>query len=208
METIVLIGSGGHCKSCIDVIEASSQYSIAGVVVPPDSADVERSSQHYPIVGTDDDLEKIVSVFKHVLIAIGQLGRGSIRASMYEKVFNTGAVLPIIVSTFAHVSRHSAVGGGTIVMHMAMVNSGAAIGTNCIINSMALVEHDVVVGNNVHIATGARVNGNVDIGSNTFIGSGAIVKQGVSIGENTIIGAGQFIQNDIPGNSIVGICDG
>ena len=49
----------------------------------------------------------------------------------------------------------------------------------------------------------ARVNGNVDIGSNTFIGSGAIVKQGVSIGENTIIAAGQFIQNDLPGNSIV-----
>ncbi len=29
---IVLIGGGGHCKSCIDVIEQEDKYSIAGIV--------------------------------------------------------------------------------------------------------------------------------------------------------------------------------
>ena len=34
-EEIILIGGGGHCKSCIDVIEAEGKYTIAGI---PDMA--------------------------------------------------------------------------------------------------------------------------------------------------------------------------
>ena len=31
MKKIILIGGGGHCKSCIDVIENGNQYKIVGV---------------------------------------------------------------------------------------------------------------------------------------------------------------------------------
>ena len=31
-EKIILIGGGGHCKSCIDVIEQQGKYHIAGIV--------------------------------------------------------------------------------------------------------------------------------------------------------------------------------
>ena len=32
MKKIILIGGGGHCKSCIDVIEQEGKYRIAGIV--------------------------------------------------------------------------------------------------------------------------------------------------------------------------------
>ena len=32
MKNIVLIGGGGHCKSCIDVIEMEKKYKILGLV--------------------------------------------------------------------------------------------------------------------------------------------------------------------------------
>ena len=35
MKPILLIGGGGHCRSCIDVIEAEGKYSIAGIVNQP-----------------------------------------------------------------------------------------------------------------------------------------------------------------------------
>ena len=31
-KPLVLIGGGGHCKSCIDVIEASDQFVIKGIL--------------------------------------------------------------------------------------------------------------------------------------------------------------------------------
>ncbi len=207
METIALIGSGGHCKSCIDVIEASNQYRILGVVVPKSWIASQKTSEQYPILGTDDDLKKIVSECGNILIAIGQLGKGQLRASLFRRALDAGAVFPTIVSMFAYTSNRSSIGEGTIIMHMAVVNSGAMIGANCIINSMALVEHDVVIGDNVHVSTGARINGNVTIGSNCFIGSGTIIKQGVTIGKNTVIPAGQFVRNSLPEDTVFGIHD-
>ncbi len=31
-EEIILIGGGGHCRACIDVIETNGKYRIAGIV--------------------------------------------------------------------------------------------------------------------------------------------------------------------------------
>ena len=31
-EKIVLIGGGGHCKSCIDIIEREGKYEILGII--------------------------------------------------------------------------------------------------------------------------------------------------------------------------------
>ena len=32
MKNIILIGAGGHCNSCIDVIELEKKYKIIGLV--------------------------------------------------------------------------------------------------------------------------------------------------------------------------------
>ena len=31
MKKIILLGGGGHCKSCIDVIESEKKYTIKGI---------------------------------------------------------------------------------------------------------------------------------------------------------------------------------
>ena len=31
-DPIILIGGGGHCKSCIDVIESEGRFQIVGIV--------------------------------------------------------------------------------------------------------------------------------------------------------------------------------
>jgi hypothetical protein len=32
MKSLLLIGGGGHCRTCIDVIETEGKYKIAGIV--------------------------------------------------------------------------------------------------------------------------------------------------------------------------------
>ena len=50
MDEIILIGGGGHARSCIDVIELTGLYKIAGLV-EKDNVN-EKENFRYPIMGT------------------------------------------------------------------------------------------------------------------------------------------------------------
>ena len=201
MSDLLLIGGGGHCRSCIDLIEAEGRYRIRGIVQPlSDEAD---GIFGYPVVGSDDDLPSLLREIPQALVTVGQIRSPEIRIRLYELLKKLGGKLPRIVSPFAYCSKYAEMGEGTIVMHGAIMNSEASIGANCIINSQALIEHDVIVADHCHISTGTRVNGGVTIGRSSFIGSGAILKEGIVIGENVIIGAGQIVLRDVPSGAVV-----
>lgn len=200
MKSLLLIGGGGHCHSCIDVIEAASIYQIEGIVQPKASSELILG---YPIIGSDDDLPQLLKGTKSVLITVGQIKTPEARFRLFDLLKQLGAELPVIISPRAYCSKHAPVGEGSIIMHGAIVNAGASIGTNCIINSQALIEHDVIVAGHCHVSTGANINGGVTIGEGSFIGSGAILKEGIVIGENVIISAGQVVLDDVPSGAVV-----
>ncbi len=193
-ETILLLGAGGHARSCIDVIEQEGRYIVGGLVGL--SQEVGSSVLGYPVLGTDSDLPALLPRFRWVLITVGQIKSPEARIKLHDLLELSGCSLPVIVSPRAYVSAHAKVGAGTIVMHGAVVNAGASIGRNCIINSQALVEHDAIVGDHCHIATAAVVNGNVTIGSGSFIGSNACVRQGTRVAERCVVGMGQLVLSD------------
>jgi len=195
-EPIVLIGGGGHCRSCIDVIEEEGKYTIAGIVAR-DQLHSEKVSG-YEIIGTDADLPRLVKECRNFLIAFGQIRSSHERMSYFRRLEELGATMPVIVSPYARVSRHARTEGGTIVMHNAVINSGVCIGRNCIINTGALVEHDATVGDCCHIAPAAVVNGGVTIGRGSFVGSNAVLKEYLTIGAEVVIGMGAVVGEDIP----------
>ena len=201
MAKILLIGAGGHARSCIDVIETVEQFEIAGLIEKSES--ISNESLGYPVIGTDDNLKALRQQYKNALITVGQIKSPKIRIKLYQLLKELDFTLPVIVSPHAYVSKHSQIGEGTIIMHGAIVNANAKIGNNCIINNKALIEHDAIIGDHCHIATGATINGEVSVGNKTFFGSGAITKQCISIGNNCIIGAGAIIKNDIKPNQVV-----
>jgi len=174
-EKIILIGGGGHCKACIDVIEQEARFQIAGII---DKSELLGGQVlGYEIIGTDDDFPVLIQKYKYAFITIGQILSSQIRREVFKKLINAGFQIPTIISPRAYVSRHAQVNNGTIIMHDALVNVNAKIGQNCIINSKALIEHDVVVEDYCHISTGAVVNGGVLVKSDTFYGSNATSKE-------------------------------
>ena len=195
------LDSGGHARACIDVIELENRYRIAGLVEKNGSTVEDHLG--YSVVGIDDDLPELRKQFKNSLITVGQIQSATTRVRLFTVLSDLHFHLPVIVSPQAHVSSHSRVGAGTIIMHGAIVNANAVIGKNCIINNKALIEHDAVVGDHCHIATGAIVNGKVNIGSENFIGSGAVTKQSISIGERCVIGAGAVIKTNVEANRVI-----
>ena len=201
MDKILLIGAGGHARSCIDIIETLGQFKIAGVVEKNES--MTNANLRYPIIGTDDDLDNLRKKYHYALITVGQIKSPAIRIKLFQLLKELDFTLPVIISSKAYVSKHAQIGEGTIIMHGAIVNANAKIGKNCIINNRSLIEHDAIIGNHCHIATGAIINGEVNVADETFIGSGVITKQCISIGNNCIIGAGVVLKSDVNSDQVI-----
>ena len=196
---ILLVGAGGHAKSCIDVIEQENQFQVIGLV--GSFNEVGTQVLGYEVFGTDDELPELMKFAEFALISVGQIGVNELRSNLFSKILNLGFVLPVITSPLAYVSPHAVVGKGTVVMHHATINAGASIGNNCIINSQVLVEHGVVVEDHCHIATGATINGESSLGRSSFIGSGSTIRESISIGTMCAIGMGVIVRHDVPANS-------
>ena len=201
MKQIILIGGGGHCRSCIDVLECAGTFEIAGIV--DTYLDPKTASFGYKLIGSDQQLEGLVATFNYALVSVGHIKDATARVTIFERVKAYGGQLPVTISPFAHISRGVEIGEGTIVLHHALINTAATLGVNCIVNSGALIEHDSVIGDNTHISTRATVNGGVTVGANSFVGSGAVIREGVQIGSNTIIGAGAVVKFDVLDNEII-----
>ena len=195
MTQLLLIGGGGHCRACIDVIEQQGTYRIAGIIEQPGHR--ERTLPGYPVVGTDDDLPRLLHNTPRALITLGFSRGPERRRELYRQVRANNGRPATIVSPLAHLSAHAQLAEGSIIMHQALVNAGARVGVNTIINSQALVEHDCIIGDHCHIATGARINGGCQIGDGCLIGSGAIILPGRSIAAGSRIGAGAVVTRNI-----------
>ena len=201
MDKILLIGAGGHARSCIDVLEEENQFEIAGLIEKGES--ISNESLGYPVIGTDDDLKVLRQQYKNALITVGQIKSPKIRIKLYQLLKELDFTLPVIISSQAYVSKHAQIGEGSIIMHGVIINANAKIGNNCIINNRALIEHDAIIGNHSHIATGAIVNGGVSVGSESFIGSGVVTKQYISIGNNCSVGAGVTLKSDVKSGQVI-----
>lgn len=186
-KNLILIGGGGHCRSCIDVIESENRYTIAGILDQQEH--VGDIVSGYQVIGADSDIEEYAQQGYHFLITVGHIGNVSLRKNLYQQVLKHHGELATVISPRAYIAKSSSVGCGTIVMHDALINSQSVVAENCIVNSKALIEHDCTVFAHCHISTSAVINGGVSVGEGTFFGSNAVSKQGVDIKSNSFIKA-------------------
>ncbi len=68
---ILLVGGGGHCRSCIDVIEQEGKYKIGGIVDVPEK--LHQKILSYEIIATDSDLPNLVREYEFFLVTTGQI---------------------------------------------------------------------------------------------------------------------------------------
>ena len=125
-QNLILVGGGGHCRSCIDVIETGGKFKIAGIVDIKDKTGTKVLG--YKITGSDGDLPALVKKFKSVLITIGQIKSPAKRKEKYETLKKLGAKFPTVISPKTHISKYSKVGQGTIIMHAVVINANVSVG--------------------------------------------------------------------------------
>jgi len=198
IKNLILVGGGGHCKSVIDVAEGAG-WNILGILDV--AQNVGKRVLDYAIIGTDEQIPEFVDL-AFFIVTVGQIKNVDVRVTLHEKILQANRELATIIASDAHVSKHSSIGKGTVVMHNATINAGVKIGMGSIINTMANIEHDVVIGDYCHISTGVMVNGDCTVGDRTFIGSGSVLGNNVVIPNDTIIGSNSFVNKSLPSSGV------
>lgn len=201
MERIVVIGSSGHAKVVIDIIEREGKFAIAGLI---DSfREVGEETLGHAVLGDEDVLKSLVSEEK---IAGGVVGIGDnfARHEMAEKIsaMCPGFVFPPVAHPSACVGKDTTLGEGTVLMAGAVINPCCTVGRFCVFNTRASLDHDSVMEDYSSLGPGVATGGNVRIGSFAAIGVGATVIHGAVIGEHTVIGAGATVVSDIASHRV------
>ena len=66
--------------------------------------------------------------FKNAIVTVGQIKSAEIRLQLFNILEKLEYNLPIIFSPRSHLSKHSKIGNGTILMHDVLVNANTKIG--------------------------------------------------------------------------------
>ena len=201
IKKLLLLGAGGHCKSVIDSLLSSEEYSEIGIIEKKGS--ITESVLGIPVIGFDDDLKDLYDRgFTHAFVSLGSIGDPSARRHLASLISTIGFIIPNIIDESALVSINSKLGKGVFVGKNAVINAGVIIGDSSIINTSTTIEHDCTIGQYAHISTGSILCGAVKIGNSTHIGANSVIRQHLEIGSNVLIGIGSVLMQNIPDNSI------
>lgn len=200
-SNIIIIGSSGHAKVIIDIVELAGKYNIVGLLdcCRPKGQQVSG----YEVLGKEEvlpNLLKNLSV-EGVIVAVGDnFGRSQV----VEKVRSMCPDLAFVnaIHPGATIAPSVNIDEGTVIMSGVSINPDCSIGKFCVLNTNSSLDHDSVMKDFASLAPGVSTGGNCNIGQFSAICIGAIIKEKINIGEHTVIGAGSIVLSNI-GNNVV-----
>ena len=120
-KEILLVGGGGHCRSCIEVIESSEDFQVGGIIDRKDL--IGQNIMGHPVIGSDEDLQELRSKFEYACVTVGQIKSAALRIKLFRLLLEYGYQLPVIQASTAYVSERTKIGQGTIIMQYSDLKS-------------------------------------------------------------------------------------
>ncbi len=200
-QRIVVIGSSGHARVVIDIVECAGTSKIVGLL--DDYRSAGETTSGYNVLGKTNDLPALVEreQIDGLLVAVGD---NWMRRQIVERMsaLVPGLSFVTAVHPSARIARTAKVGDGSVVMANAVINSGAQVGQFCIVNTAASLDHDGEMADYSSLAPGVHTGGNVRVGAFSAISIGAVVSHDRHVGEHCVVGAGAVVVRDIPAYSV------
>lgn len=203
---IVCFGSGGHAAVLLDVLQLMAARASLEVVGLIDCGGRGRSTLGVPVIGTDDDLPRLISTMAitHFIVGVGTVRGGcTLRPRLLAQAVEAGLHPFTAIHPSAIVARSAEIGPGSAIMAGAVIQPRVRIGANVIINTRASIDHDCVIADHVHVAPGVVCSGGVQIGERAHLGTGSIVVGNLRIGACATVGAGSTLICDCPPDTTV-----
>jgi sugar O-acyltransferase (sialic acid O-acetyltransferase NeuD family) len=198
MRDLVVIGTSGHARSCLDIL-ATTGWNVLGCIGAPPTGRLQAD-----YLGDDGVLNKLIATgVRHAVVAVGD---NQTRDRLTTDLVRRGLNLPAVVSTQATVSPTASIGAGCVVMHGVVIGPYTTLGTAVIVNTAATIDHDCEVSDFVHVAPGVHLAGGITLRAGAFLGVGASVTPGLVIGEWARVGAGAAVIRDVgAGLTVAGV---
>ena len=191
-DAVIVIGSSGHAKVVIELLQAMGDQ-VDFCVGDPNSASM---CMGLPVLNGDEHLRRLRDEgYSRAFVAVGS---NAIRTRLADLTIRLGFRLVNAVSPQAIISPSASLGEGVAVMAGAVINAQAVVEDLAIINTGATVDHDCRIGRGVHIAPQCGLAGNVIVGAGSLLGIGCKVIPNMRIGSEVTIGAGGVVVSEIP----------
>jgi len=196
MEDIVIIGSSGHAKVIIDIVNQEGKYNVAGLLDRYRNAN--ETTLGYRILGKEEDLPELKKThsLKGAIVAIGDNFIRSKVAALIRKICPD---LPFVCAIHprASIGRDVTIGEGTVIMAGVSINPCSSVGRFCILRTNSSLDHDSTMEDFASLAPGAMTGGNCRIGEYSAISIGSVLIHGVQIGKQSVIGAASLVMKPI-----------
>ncbi|MBC2068146.1 NeuD/PglB/VioB family sugar acetyltransferase [Listeria booriae] len=199
MESLIIIGDGGHSKMVQNIVRESGTYQLTEVWDDKYREPVARDGVVY--TSLDGQLQGLTQMDADATFFVA-IGDNDIRKKIARTLALAGKKFAVIIHPTAFVEATVEIGEGSLVMAGSIVQANTVLGKHVIVNSGATVEHDISVGNFVHFAPGSVVTGGCTVADNVLVGAGSVVVPNISIGANVVVGAGSTLTRNIESNTV------
>ena len=130
---LIVLGSGGHAKVVIRILEALGTWQISGVV----TKDPLESFMGYPVLGDPEALPTLVGQgHRTAAIGVGGYRSNELRRRVYERAVALDVKVVSALHPTAVVSEDTSVGVGSVVFAGAVLNPEVRLGQNVVVAFM------------------------------------------------------------------------
>ena len=198
MERVAIVSSGGFAREVLTLINAINEKEQKFEVVGFIDNDKSKLVHGYPIIGSDDEVNKTTEPLS-VVIAVGEPG---LKEKIRNKYTNPLITFPSLIhpTTIISDSDNIEIGIGCIICAGCILTTDIKIKDFVTLNLQCTVGHDTIINDYSAFMPSVNISGEVCIRKGVYVGTGAKIINQVEIGENTIVGAGAVVSKSLPAN--------
>ena len=178
-KKMILIGEGGHSRSCFDLCNLLS--------INCQTINLEELQNLIK-----NDVQNIKE--SEFFVCLGDIEKRDSTTKLLKK---NKLELGLLIHPKAVISENALISPGTFIGANCYVGPKTFIGDSSIINTGTIVEHDSQVGSFTNLGPKVVMCGGAKIGDYCFIGASSTIIENLSITDNVLVAAGSVVIENI-----------
>ena len=188
MNSLLIIGAGGHGRCCLDIARDMNSFDDVAFV---DDIQIGEIITDCEVIGGTSDLVTLHTKFNKVFVAIGN---NELRKKLILQALQIGYEVVNLISPHSVISQYANIGMGCVVFPYVVIEAEASIGNGCIIAANASINHNAYINDYCLIYSNSVIRPNTNIGELTTIGSSCVVCFGLSVETKSYVKDGSMVE--------------